>query len=245
VLRSAADINADIARARLEKPFARSKGCTEVTLEESRALCKALAKLDAERAKVAEAAEISGKLAATNIRLGGIDAAAAIRPADPQAQSLANLITPVHTVSPEGVRTALAVLIALLIEIGSGLGPWLLSGRRVRPEAPAAAVEEAPGPDEVAPEAPPDSAEQPEHPVAAWLEDATYEHPGAEIPALDLLKACNTWLEKNGDPPVERTALGTELRRLGYEKVRRKGKTLYCGIAMRPPKRARLVVSNG
>ena len=56
-----------------------------------------------------------------------MDVAAAMRAVDPQAEALARLVSLAVPVSPDTVRTALAVLVALLVELGSGLGPWLVS----------------------------------------------------------------------------------------------------------------------
>ena len=55
-----------------------------------------------------------------------------MRVVDPQAQALAKLVSPVGDVDPDTVRTGLAVLIALLIELGSGLGPWLAAPSAAR-----------------------------------------------------------------------------------------------------------------
>jgi hypothetical protein len=51
-----------------------------------------------------------------------MNAADALKSVDPQAEALAKI----SSLSPDTVRTSLAVLIAALIELGSGLGFWLL-----------------------------------------------------------------------------------------------------------------------
>ncbi len=70
-------------------------------------------------------------------RLAGMNIADALRSSDPQAQALARFTG----LQPETIRDALAVLVALLVELGSGFGLFAVSGHAAgaaQPEAPAA-----------------------------------------------------------------------------------------------------------
>ena len=61
-LRSPGTIEADIAAKRLDRLYDRSKQCADATATESRELCQAIERLNAERATATEAKELQAKL---------------------------------------------------------------------------------------------------------------------------------------------------------------------------------------
>jgi len=84
-------------------------------------------------------------------KLSGFDLAAVMRSADPQSEALARFTG----FAAPSVRDALAVLVAVLIELGSGLGLWVAAGGANhggrKEESHATAVRQEPPPLPVAP----------------------------------------------------------------------------------------------
>ena len=146
-VRPAGDIAGEIGTLKRDRLYDRSKQCTDATATDSRDLCAKLARLDGEASKAAEAARLRAEIDKARGKLATMDVAAAMRAVDPQAEALARLLSAaIGPVSPETVRTGLAVLVALLVELGSGLGPWLVSpivGPQRQPEPREAPSSEA------------------------------------------------------------------------------------------------------
>jgi hypothetical protein len=238
--RPAAEIDAEITAAKLNKAFTRSKECAEATADESRTFCSRFARLNGEFARALQADELRDRIDEASTRLAGMNTAAAFKPIDPQAETLARLAAPVAALSPETVRTVLAVLIALLIEAGSGLGPWLASGH----VAPAKArLKDAPTvPEEIAA---PEIAPEPEQPSAAeikperchievWLEEGVTARKGGHVTAAEMLASYRGWCAQNGREANAQTALGTRLAELGYAKAKVAGRIRYTDLALKP-----------
>jgi hypothetical protein len=121
-IRAAGAIQADISAKRLDRLYARSKECMDATAAESRDLCQAIERLNAELATAQEAKALQGRLDDVSLSLSKMNTANALKSIDPQAEALAKITG----LSPDAVRTGLALLIAALIELSSGLGFWLL-----------------------------------------------------------------------------------------------------------------------
>jgi hypothetical protein len=122
-VRSLGAIDADIAAKHLDRLYDRSKQCADATAVESRELCQAIERLNAERATSIETKQIQARIDAAALRLSKMNAADAFKSVDPQAEALSKLTG----LTPESVRLLLAILIAVLIEMASGLGFWLMS----------------------------------------------------------------------------------------------------------------------
>lgn len=115
--RPAGTIDAEIAAKRLDARFSRSKGCTDVTVADSRTLCGEVAALEGEKSNSVRADVLRSKLDDAENRLRQLDVAAVFTKADPQAEQLSNLTG----LSEGNVRLAIAILIAVMIEMGSSL----------------------------------------------------------------------------------------------------------------------------
>jgi hypothetical protein len=120
-IRSIEAIEADIAGKRHDRLFDRSKQCADATAEDSRVFCQAIERLNAELGTAREAKELQRKLDDVKLRLSKMNVADALKSVDPQAEALSRMTG----LAPDTVRTGLAILIAALIELGSGLGFWL------------------------------------------------------------------------------------------------------------------------
>ena len=251
-VRPAGDIAGEIGTLKRDRLYDRSKQCTDATATDSRDLCAKLARLEGEASKAAEAARLRAEIDKARGRLATMDVAAAMRAVDPQAEALARLLSAaIGPVSPETVRTALAVLVALLVELGSGLGPWLVSpsvGPR-RQQDP----REWPSP-EAAEAAPVTVLEAVDVPAAAepagedlvrrWAADAIARRKGGFVPAKELRAAFELWCAAEGIKPLNPTAFGRAMGALGFRSGKVGGEQRYFDIALVGAKTLRLAVDN-
>ncbi len=144
--RPADAVQAELNNMQNQRRWGWTNGCTSVNGSGNRGFCDDHAKLGAELASANEAAKLEARIAEIQAKLGertGVTHSAA----DPQAAvltKLAGVFLP--GVKIEDVQTALTIFIALLLEVGSGLGmyiafaQWRVDGRKVavqQEEAPA------------------------------------------------------------------------------------------------------------
>lgn len=235
-VRAAGDIEADIGTLKRDRLYDRSKQCVDATVAESRDLCARLDRLAGEKTKAAELARLKQEAAEATVKLEKLDVAAAMRSIDPQAEALAKLLSVAVIVEPETVRTGLAVLIALLIELGSGLGPWLASPSQRKDEA----AEEVQSTAEVLD--PLEAAEPREAPVQAdaeasdlvarWAAEALVRRRGSFVPAAEVRAAFEAFCEGEGREPLNPTAFGKALTAAGYVRAKVGGRIRYEGVAL-------------
>ena len=220
-VRSLGAINADISSKRLDRLYDRSKQCTDATAVESRGLCQAIERLNAERATATEAKELQGKIDAAQFRLSKLNAADGFKSVDPQAEALAKLTG----LTPETVRLLLAILIAALIELGSGLGFWLISGD---------AMARQPGEVVKAEQAPAELARvEGDCIVERWANEALARRKGAHVSARDLRAIFKAWCIERDLEPAKPTPFGRAMTRLGYQRAKVGGAMRYEGLALR------------
>jgi hypothetical protein len=239
--RSLGAIEADISAKRLDRLYDRSKQCTDATATESRELCQAIERLNAERAIVAEAKELQGKLDGVALRLSKMNAADAFKSVDPQAEALAKLTG----LDPESVRLLLAILIATLIEMGSGLGFWLMSTEAAREPLAAVAKPRKAKPADASRQIGDthESAElQRACVVERWSNEALTRRRGAHIVPKDARAIFEAWCGERDLEPVNPTAFGKAMTRLGYKRSKVGGAMRYEGVALRGVKTALVAV---
>ena len=171
------------------------------------------------------------------------------------AETLAKLIEPAWSVSADTVRTALAVFIAVLIELGSGLGPWLVapSARKREPDA-------APPAQQTEPEATLEAVAPPvaleaetieeidadEH-VDQWAAGALVYRRGAYLPAAEVRAAYERHCESITFEVLTANAFGRAMTRAGYRRGKVGGVMRYENIAFAVQSRPqlRLAASGG
>ena len=98
-----------------------TKDCTEVTGKSAREYCQQFHKLSAELASGREAEKLETRITDIGSKLAKAAGGTAMSESDPQASVLANLTG----IELQKVQTALALFVALLIEIGSGFGMYV------------------------------------------------------------------------------------------------------------------------
>ncbi|MEO1720716.1 MAG: hypothetical protein AAFR23_10895, partial [Pseudomonadota bacterium] len=123
--RPAATVQSELTGKQAHKAWGWSRGCTRVKGRYQRNFCGEVTSLKAELGSAQQAAKLEQRIADTQAKLASMDGAGP-KAADPQAQILAKLTGFVMPgISVEDVQTGLAVFIALLLEVGSGLGMYI------------------------------------------------------------------------------------------------------------------------
>lgn len=229
------EIAGELAALKRDRLYDRSKQCAEATAPESRELCANVDRLAGEQGKALEAAAFRQAAANAAVELQKQDVATAMRAIDPQAEALAKLISPIAAVDPDTVRTALAVLIALLIELGSGLGPWLASPSSTT----RAKTAETPTPSEepLVPAIPTVHVDEPANDagevlVARWASATLVKRRGAFVPAAEARASFEAWCVAEDAEALNATALGKAMTVLGYERRKVGGVMRYEGVAL-------------
>jgi hypothetical protein len=128
-------VQADMDAAKQGGLWRGSEGCTQATWPAARTFCTGFEKLKGELASAQEAERLRGQDEKLAVKLSGFDLAAVMRSSDPQSEALSRFTG----FSSSAIRDALAVLVALLIELGSGLGLWVATAgtRAARPTSKA------------------------------------------------------------------------------------------------------------
>ncbi len=220
-----------------------SQECHEATMPASRTFCAGVAKLEGELAASEEAERLRAKDDALGQKMGAMDLAAALKSADPQSEALARLTG----WQASSIKDGLAILVALLIELGSGFGLYAAtaSGKSTaaRPDRPAnrPSQDEPPAapkkrivaacsnrPATVTEKAPAVD------PVRAFTKAAMIAKAGREIAAGDLYATFARWAEHEGHDVLSPAGFGRKLTALKFQRVKRGGAIYYAGVELVP-----------
>jgi hypothetical protein len=136
--RPAATIDGELAAARQHARWDATQGCVKATLPESRAFCDGYFRLTAERGNALAAAQIDAEIARLSQALHGGDTAVTSSTADPQVALLSQLLQ----FGEDKTKLALALLIAAMVEFGSGLGFFVVFAMWEKPPVRGASVAE-------------------------------------------------------------------------------------------------------
>jgi hypothetical protein len=219
-LRPAGTIEAELAARRLDARFTRSRGCTDVTVADSRALCAEVAVLEGEKANATQAERLKGKIGEVQARIRGMDVAAALRSADPQAEQLAALTG----LSQDAVRLWMAIILSIMIELGSSL---LLDVAAVAKRKEEGSL----GPVQAAEEA----GEAIDTRVDAWAMKALQAKRGGSIRCTDAREAFERHVRAAGSTPPAANAFGRAMTAMGHRRKKKAGHFHYVGIALCQP----------
>ncbi|HWB47434.1 MAG TPA: hypothetical protein VG900_18535 [Hyphomicrobiaceae bacterium] len=143
--RPAQTIEAEIDGVKTQRAWQLTNGCTEVVGRRNREYCQQYHQLSAELASALQSQKLEGRIAEIGAKLAKTAGATVLSEADPQASVLAHL----SGLQLETVQMALAVFVAILIEIGSGFGMyvafayWRMHDHEARPSARVVAAEAA------------------------------------------------------------------------------------------------------
>jgi hypothetical protein len=212
----------------------RSRQCSDVTLDESRAACAAVLGLRRELAAAQAAERLERQLVAGRAQLATVAVAGTV--ADPQAGALARLTG----LDESTIRTGIALLLAGLVEAGSALGFTLVAVATAR-NPPALAPRYVPG----STKAPgrPANAQQPAatDAIECWVKTRIQVDASGRIPAREAYADFCRWVRATaGGEPATETRFGRQLtariRELGGAKVKRRDRAYYEGVALAAPK---------
>lgn len=141
--RPAAAVQGEIDGLKSQRWWAWTESCTKMDGKQARDFCQKYHAMSAELASGQQAAALEARIAEIQGKLETTDALTVMGEADPQAAVLAKL----SGLSIDQVQMAMTIFVALLLEIGSGLGmyvafsQWRLYDRQA-PAAPKVMVSE-------------------------------------------------------------------------------------------------------
>jgi hypothetical protein len=221
-VRTESAIEAELARLRFDARYKRSKDCTDVTVTDSRALCSDIVTLEGEKANALQIDRLKKKIEGADSRLRGLDVAAALRSADPQAEQLAALTG----ASPDQIRLWMAIILSVMIELGSSL---LLDVAAVGSRE---GVIEAPKAGAIEDEGPTTKAEQADASVQEWAKVALQAKRNGSVRCTDAREAFERSVRTTGRTPPAPNAFGRAMTALGYRRKKKGGQFHYVGITL-------------
>lgn len=118
--RPEAIVGQELAALKRQYRWRSTRGCTDVTVAASRKFCDAIGALEAERSIALKAEELRARRDRFSDALAALPKSAARQSADPQVAMLDRLLG----LGQSRVALALALLIAVLVEAGSSIGPY-------------------------------------------------------------------------------------------------------------------------
>jgi len=238
-VRTVGVVEGDIKAATMNRLWRRTTECTDATRPDSRLFCDAYARLEGELEGAKEAGRLHHELKILGAKIDGMDLAKVMSEADPQAEALSRLTG----YPPETIRTGLAVLVALLVELGSGLGLWVVATSRsskdtkdIQRTSRTAVRYSRKMKYQTKPKTPMNTRAYPTanngEIVEMFADSALVKKPKAEIAASDLYASFTEWAMRNKLTPITNTQFGRTLSVLGYRKEKRGGRVRYLDIEL-------------
>jgi hypothetical protein len=245
-------VAAELNVLKAQRQWVLTRECTEVTGKSAREFCQQFHKLNAELASAQEAGKLESRISEIGAKLAKTAGATVMAEADPQASVLSKM----SGLNVDTVQVALTLLVAFLIEIGSGFGMYvafahwrLHDGKRETPRAEEIEPEEMP---EAQPEAEAAAPVQPPMPrrlgandnrAAHAVPDSTVQRyyrrkvvsaAGSSVTAQDLYNDYCNWCEDVGKEACAMPTFCREFKTLGVRKEKIAGRIRYFDIALRP-----------
>lgn len=227
-----------------------TKSCTDATSGTSKSYCQQYHQLLAELGAAQEADKLQSHIDQLRGQLATTTSAAALASADPQVEVLSRLSGRAQDL----VRTGLILMVALLVELGSSLGFFVVFSNwrvyeksativkaepmvveAVKPvaiEAPAAEV--AVTANDNATRSTTLKLQAPEGNVTRYFKENVVAAEGSNLSASELYEDYCNWCNENGKEPDALTTFGRELSELGVQRIKFNGKMRYIGIKLPP-----------
>ncbi|MGH7489995.1 MAG: primase-like DNA-binding domain-containing protein, partial [bacterium] len=158
---------------------------------------------------------LDNRIDAAKAKLAEVDVVGANKEADPQSAAIARLTGQ----SEERVRTGLHALVAVLLELGSGLGFYVVFGHHGRQHA----LPPSPAVGTIAHHAAP-AIEGPTDAMCRFVRERMRPSKGSRVSGADLFAAYEYWCEHQGLKPVTAAAFG---RHVPWRKERVGGRVWY------------------
>jgi len=235
--RPAITVQQDIEGLKAQRAWGATNGCTKIEGKTQRELCQQYHALGAEQASAQQGEKLEEKIADINGKLEKSGAhGAALASGDPQAEFFKSL-TGVDT---NKIQTALTVMVAILLEIGSGLGlfvatsQWrVIEGRAAR-ISPVSVLKARPGAnDNVSlPVVATAKLVAPQTDVERFYNERIENAEGTSLTATALYEDYCTWCEENKKEPMALPTFGRQFGELGVQKAKIAGRIRYIGIKL-------------
>jgi hypothetical protein len=261
--RPVATVQAEIQGAKAHKAWGWSNGCAKIDGKAEAAHCGKYQNLLAELGSAEKADLLEKRISDAQSRLASSPTQHGSASADPQAAVLATLLAKVFpSVKVEDVQTLMTVFVALLLEVGSGLGmyvafsQWRLydvkapSAPRIMPVAAAATINTAavavaaqPAVHQIA--KPRSGANDnrsapavtrmvaPETDVERFYKESIEVTDGSSLTATELYEDYCAWCETKSKEPLALPTFGRAFGELGVKKEKIAGRIRYIGIALK------------
>jgi hypothetical protein len=246
--RPAATVQSEIDGLKLRREWTWSSECTDIKGKQTRDFCTSFQTLTAEHASARQAAALNARIADIQAKLAKVQGNGTVMSeADPQAAMLAKLTG----LSMETVQTSLVVLVAVLLEIGSGLGlyvafsTWRLYDRQA-PSAPSMASLQSPASRETPVAVTVAKAKNgandnksvpklvaPETDVERFYKERIETQDGSSLTATALYEDYCDWCEEQKKEPLALPTFGREFGEVGVQKAKIAGRVRYIGIALK------------
>lgn len=246
--RPAEAVQSEIDGLKTRREWTWSSECTDIKGKQTRDFCQQLHTLTAEFASAQQAANLEARIADIQAKLAVVQGNGSVMTeADPQAAILAKLTgLPMET-----IQISLVVLVAVLLEIGSGLGlyvafsNWRLHDRPA-PYAPSMASLQSPvskeTPTAVAVAKSRSGANDnksapklvaPEDDIERFYKEKIETQDGASLTATELYEAYCDWCDDHKKEPLALPTFGREFGEVGVQKAKIAGRVRYIGIALK------------
>ena len=255
--RPAATVLSDIDGMRFQRLWTVTKSCAEATGPQGREFCQKYQGLNAELASAQQADKWNGVITEINTKLAQAKGVNAMAEADPQAAVLAKLAGIFGlSVKTEDMQTALAVFVAVLLEVGSGFGmfvamaTWRLHDQHAPAMPKMAATRVRDVVEDVVPQPQPIPASKPrlgvandnrsapkltapETDVERFYKERIDASEGTSLTATTLYEDYCAWCEEQQKEPLALPTFGREFADLGVQKAKIAGRVRYIGIGLR------------
>ena len=255
--RPAAMVAQEVEVLKQNRRWDTTKSCTDATSVPSKAFCGQYFGLKGELAAGLDADKLQSRIDEIRGKLTTVTTGQALATtSDPQVDTLSNLSGQTKAI----VQTGLILMVALLVELGSSLGffvvfsNWRIYDKKretvsvTTAPAMAAAITVAPVVPEVArqPDVPalplaasandnkhaPARLQAPEADVARYYKEKVTSSEGANITASEVYEDYTNWCNENDKEPEALTTFGRELKELGVQAIKFNGRMRYIGIKL-------------
>jgi hypothetical protein len=253
--RPMAAVEADISASKSDRWWGWTDSCTKIVGAQASKFCSKYQEKLSELASSQRADKLNAEIAAINAKLTTAKSAHTGSEADPQAAVLTKLVNIFAPgIKVEDVQTAMTIMVAVLLEIGSGFGMYVAFASwrlydRAAPRVPLAASVPQPISTPVVPahaaspkarlggandnRAQPRQLTAPETDVERFYKERIEAADGTSLTATTLYEDYCAWCEEQQKEPLALPTFGREFGDLGVQKAKIAGRVRYIGIGLR------------
>jgi len=255
--RPASVVQSEMIGMELKRQWRWTNGCTSVSGRTNRVFCDTYTTLKAELASAHEAAKLDARITEINTKLRQSEAVSAFSDSDPQAAMLTNIAGIFMSgVKVEHIQMALVIFVALLLEVGSGLGLYIafsqwriavpgrtaenLQAQQTITQPAILSIDEPTKTLTI--EEPHEGANDnptvhrlvaPESDVERFYNEKVEKQTGSSLTATTLYEDYCVWCDEQEKEPLALPTFGREFGDLGIQKAKIAGRVRYIGIALR------------